>query len=118
MLIRLAWKNVWRSHYRSLVVITAITLGVWAGIFLYGFFFGMFDQRVRDVIENETSHIQIHQQHYRDDYDVHLYVSGEQKVLEKIKADTVVKAASGRIICTGMIASPETGAGVRINGVD
>lgn len=118
MLIRLAWKNVWRSHYRSLVVITAITLGVWAGIFLYGFFFGMFDQRVRDVIENETSHIQIHQQHYRDDYDVHLYIPGGQKVLEKIKADTVVKAATGRIICSGMIASPETGAGVRINGID
>lgn len=118
MLIRLAWKNVWRSHYRSLVVITAITLGVWAGIFLYGFFFGMFDQRVRDVIENETSHIQIHQAHYRDDFDVHLYIRDAQAIVDKIKADSTVKAATGRIVCMGMIASPSTGAGVRINGID
>jgi ABC-type lipoprotein release transport system permease subunit len=118
MLIRLAWKNVWRSHYRSLVVITAITLGVWAGIFLYGFFFGMFEQRMRDVIENETSHIQIHQQHYRDDYDVHLYISDGPKILEKLKADSAVKAATGRILSMGMIASPATGTGVKINGVD
>jgi len=118
MLIRLAWKNVWRSHYRSLVVITAITLGVWAGIFLYGFFFGMFDQRVRDIIENETSHLQIHQPHYRDDMDVHLYIPNGQQILQKIKADSAVKAATGRILCTGMVASPSTGAGVKINGVD
>ena len=118
MLIKLAWKNVWRSHYRSLVVITAITLGVWAGIFLYGFFFGMFDQRMRDVIENETSHLQIHQLHYRDDYDVHLFIPDGQKILEKIKSDTLVKAATGRVLCMGMIASPTTGAGAKINGVD
>ena len=118
MLIKLAWKNVWRSHYRSLVVITAITLGVWAGIFLYGFFFGMFDQRMRDVIENESSHLQLHHSHYREDYDVHLYLSGGQKILEKIQADSAVKAATGRVLCTGMIASPVTAAGVKINGVD
>ena len=118
MLIRLAWKNVWRSQYRSLVVITAVTMGVWAGIFLYGFFFGMFDQRMRDVIENETSHLQIHQQHFRDDLDVHLFIPGAEKLLTTIKLDTAVKAASGRILVTGMIASPATGAGVKINGVD
>ncbi len=118
MLIRLAWKNVWRSHYRSLVVITAITMGVWAGIFLYGFFFGMFDQRVRDVIENETSHIQIHRQHYRDDFDTHLYIADGRKVVDKLRSDSAVKAATGRILTMGMIASPATGAGVKINGVD
>jgi ABC-type lipoprotein release transport system permease subunit len=118
MLLKLAWKNVWRSHYRSLVVITAITLGVWAGIFLYGFFFGMFDQRMRDVIENETSHLQIHQAHYKDDYDVHFYIANGQQILEKIKADTAVKAVTGRILCSGMVASPATAVGVKINGVD
>ena len=118
MLIRLAWKNVWRSRYRSMVVITAITMGVWAGIFLYGFFFGMFDQRVRDVIENETSHIQIHRQHYRDDFDAHLYIADGRKVLDKLRSDSAVKAATGRILVMGMIASPATGAGVKINGID
>jgi putative ABC transport system permease protein len=33
MIIEIAWKNVWRNKSRSLIVIAAVTIGVFAGVF-------------------------------------------------------------------------------------
>ena len=37
MLGTIAWRNVWRSRGRSLVVISSIVVGIWALIFMLGF---------------------------------------------------------------------------------
>ena len=48
--IKLAWKNIWRSRIRSLVVIASIIVGVWAVIFLMSFSLGMGDSYVKNAI--------------------------------------------------------------------
>ena len=41
MIFRIAFKNVWRNKVRSLIVITAITLGLAGGIFTASIITGM-----------------------------------------------------------------------------
>jgi cell division protein FtsX len=33
MITAIAWKNVWRNKTRSLIVISAVAIGVFAGVF-------------------------------------------------------------------------------------
>ena len=61
MIFKIAWKNLWRNKVRSFVVISAIGLGLWAGIFGSAFVTGMMKSKVDNVVKNETSHFQIHQ---------------------------------------------------------
>lgn len=117
MLTRIAWKNVWRSKSRSMVVIAAIALGLWATIFIMAFTWGMYDQRIHEAIDNEVSHIQIHAQHYKDDNDVHLTIANSYNVLQQLQANDSVKGASGRVIVSGMVASAMAGTGCKINGI-
>lgn len=41
MILKIAWRNIWRSKVRSFIVLTSIAIGIWAGLLIIGFSFGM-----------------------------------------------------------------------------
>ena len=43
--VKIAWRNIWRTPLRSLIVIGSIVLGIWAGIFVIAFCYGLNSQR-------------------------------------------------------------------------
>ncbi|QCK15716.1 hypothetical protein [Mangrovivirga cuniculi] len=74
MLFTIAWKNIWRNKVRSLVVIIAVMLGMWAGSFILAYMYGMIDQRLQDAIGNEVSHLQIHHPDFDRDNDPKYFI--------------------------------------------
>lgn len=117
MLTKIASRNIWRSKKRSLIIITAVSIGLWAGIFMMAFYNGMIEQRVNSAITSELSHIQLHNREFRKEYEIKYHLPKGKKMLEVIRKDNKVKAASARIIIKGMIASPSGSSGITINGV-
>lgn len=67
MLFHLAWRNIWRNPRRTVVILTAVVIGVWAMIFLGALMRGIADRMVRNGIATLTGHIQIRQRDYRSD---------------------------------------------------
>lgn len=117
MLTKIAGRNIWRSKKRSLIIITAVSFGLWAGIFMTAFYNGVIEQRINTAISSELSHIQLHHPEFRKDYEIKYHLNDGKKRLLKIKQDSSVKAVSGRIIIKGMIASAAGSSGITINGV-
>ena len=117
MLTKIASRNIWRSKKRSLIIIAALSIGLWAGIFIMAFYNGMIEQRINAAIASELSHIQLHHPEFREDYEIKYYLPEGRKMLEIIKKDSNVKATTGRIIIKGMIASASGSSGITINGV-
>lgn len=117
MLIAVAWRNIWRSKTRSLVILVAICLGLASGIFYMGFYKGMVDQRINSAIKTEASHIQIHHKEYLNNPDKKFVIADADSVVNTIKSVPGVKATSSRIIVNTMIQSPTTGAGVKVAGI-
>jgi putative ABC transport system permease protein len=113
-----AWRNMWRNKLRSFVIMASVTTGVFAGIFLIAFSNGMVTSRVDAVIKTEMSHIQLHRPGFLDNDEFSLRFVATDSFLAKIKSLPHVVAASPRIIVNSMIASAETGTGVKITGVD
>ena len=70
MLTKIASRNIWRSKKRSLIIITAVSIGLWAGIFMMAFYNGMIEQRINTAITSELSHIQLHHPEFRKDYEI------------------------------------------------
>ena len=46
MIVKMAWKNIWRNKLRSSVVIVSIVLGLWAAAFIFAYVFGIMEQRL------------------------------------------------------------------------
>ncbi len=117
MLISIAWRNVWRNKLRSGIIITAITLGLIAGIFSTAVYEGMVIQRVDKVIMSELSHIQIHEPGFRNSMELTGFIPNAASIASKVDDIEGVEGVSNRIIVYSMVSSAETGAGVKITGI-
>lgn len=118
MLVQIAWRNIWRNKMRSFVVIGSVTLGIWAGIFILAFSWGLYQSNIRDSVYKQLSHIQIHHPKFSVEKDSKFFISNTDKILDSLHSDKRILAASSRVISTGMISSPTTASGVKILGVD
>jgi putative ABC transport system permease protein len=117
MLFKIAWRNIWRNRTRSLVVISAVAVGLFAGMFIMAFFQGAINQEVESMVETQLSHIQFHNPAFIDDKEVNDTIANGRAIINRLKQDRNVKAASGRLITTGMVSSTSTASGVEIHGV-
>lgn len=117
MLLKIAWKNIWRNTIRSAILIMAIGLGIWALIFINGITAGMVNGYVDNAIQNRTAHIQIHHPLYDDEKLINHYFDDEKIGLFLHKAD-FIKEYSERIIVDGMISSPRSSQGITLYGVN
>lgn len=117
MLVQIAWRNIWRNKMRSFVVIGSVTLGIWAGIFILAFSWGLYQSNIRDSVYKQLSHIQIHHPSFIKEKDPEFSIANTGKILDSLNADKRILAASSRVISTGMISSPTTASGVKILGV-
>ena len=118
MLLKIAWRNIWRSRTRSLVVIGAIVVGIWAEIFLMSFSEGMIKSYINNTIEGEISHIQLHNPDFPKDREVVYTIENAAALQQALQATDHVRAATVRSLSTAMIASAKGARGVQINAVD
>ena len=117
-IIKIAWRNIWRTPMRSLIVIGSIVMGIWAGIFVVAFSYGLNKQRTLNSIQNSISHIQIHHTEYQKDYDSKYFIQDPERVKSTLEADENIKSFAFRSLLNGMVSSPINSNGVRIIGIN
>ena len=117
-LIKISWRNIWRNKLRSLVVIGSIVVGIWAGVYVSGFSYGLNMQRMETAISDNLSHIQLHKPEWKQDPNIENWLPGDQEVQQVLKADPRVKAYATRILLNGMVASAYYTSGIQILGID
>ncbi|MCX8056298.1 MAG: FtsX-like permease family protein [Ignavibacteria bacterium] len=118
MLIKLAWKNIWRNKKRSLIIILSALFGIWGGVFTNGIFIGMWETTIEAAINREYSHIQIHHPNFRDEKLIHQYISNIKDVENVLLANQNIQNFSLRTIIEGMISSPTSVSGVKIVAIE
>ena len=70
VVMRLAWRNLWRNYRRTLIMIAAVAVGVWAMMFMTALMRGMVNDMIREAIRTLPGHVQIHHPDYGDDPNV------------------------------------------------
>jgi putative ABC transport system permease protein len=118
MLLKIAWRNIWRNKLRSGVVITSIVLGIWAGLFVIALSAGLNEQRKVSVIENSISHVQYHHPEFLKDRNAKYVIDDIESVEASIQKDSTVLNYTKRGLVNGMASSARGGNGVVINGID
>lgn len=117
MIWSLSRKNIWRNK-KSLVVISAVTLGVVAGVFTAGLMKGWVDQRVEAAIYTEVSHIKIRNQDYLLNEEIGYTIPEQEKVVAELKNNPDVLAFSNRLKLTAMAASSRGNTALMLVGID
>jgi ABC-type lipoprotein release transport system permease subunit len=118
MITEIAWKNVWRNKTRSLIVIAAITIGVFAGVFSIAAMNSSVVQRIDAAVNEELSHIQVNNKDFRSSADIQNFIKDYSSVISVIKATPGIKETTGRIVIRGIASTSSKSTGVEITGVD
>jgi ABC-type lipoprotein release transport system permease subunit len=117
MLLTLAWKNIWRNKKRSLIILTAIALGLWAGLFSVAISIGVWEATINATIDRNLSHIQIHTKEFKDEKLISNFIPNGNSIVDEVRNDKRIKEISGRVLIEGMASSPSSSGGVNIIGV-
>src|SRR5512147_513039 len=105
MLLKIAWRNIWRNKRRSVIVLSSVVVGVIAAILLDGLTMGMLNQMLFNQINSSISHMQIHKKGFNDNKTVQNYLPDYRKTEEIIKKNPLVKHYSKRVITFGLLSS-------------
>ena len=120
MLITIAWRNLWRNHRRSLIMLTAIAIGLWGMIWMTALMRGMVDQMIDDAINTLSGHVQVHAPGYLDDPSIEHSIPAveDNPHLQQLLDSTQVTAWSQRVRVPAVIRSERDVYGVTLIGID
>jgi ABC-type lipoprotein release transport system permease subunit len=114
----LAWRNLWRNHRRTIIMLGAISIGAWAMIFMTALTQGMVNEMIRDGISALPGHVQVHHPDFRDDPNVTNLVPGtDSEIIETFDAAGFI-GWSSRINVPAVITSERETRGVTLLGID
>ncbi len=118
ILTKLAWRNLWRNHRRTLIMLAAVILGTWAMIFMTALMRGMVTQMIQDGISALPGHIQVHHPEYRDDPSVANLISISDTELAAKFDDADIAHWATRVRVPAVITSEYESRGITLLGVD
>lgn len=113
----IAWRNCWRNKLRSLIVISAIALGIWSSIFIMGFSTGFVNQRVDKLVQLEVGDIQIHSKTFDFDNDISNTIVNKDTLLSVLENNKGVVNYSERFISEASAVTAHGQNGIKIIGV-
>lgn len=117
IIIKLAWRNLWRNVRRTLITISAMSLGLSIMILTFSLVEGMNRQMVRYTTNLSAGHIQIHKKGYFESKDIYDYITGRgADIIKAIKRPGL--HTSPRLFGSGLASSGENSTGVLLWGID
>ena len=117
ILVKLAWRNIFRNKRRTLIAATAISIGLAALIFVDAFMIGMRENMIRTATASFLGEAQIHREGFRDEQEVSLTVQALGSVTESLAKEENVAHFTQRTFASSMITSPANVSAINLVGI-
>ncbi|WP_300675456.1 FtsX-like permease family protein [Desulfoluna sp.] len=115
----LAWRNIWRNPRRTLVILTAVVIGIWSIILLSALTRGLEQEMLTNGIKTLTGHLQIQHPEYLDDPSVdHLIEAATLHLDALVTALPPGSHWTGRIRVGAVAANARHSGGITLVGID
>ena len=117
ILVKLAWRNIFRNKRRTLIAATAIGIGLTALIFIDAFMIGMEETMIRTATASFLGDAQIHREGFREAQEVSLTIQALDSVTESLTKEEIVAHFTQRTLASSMITSPANVSAISLVGV-
>ena len=118
MLIKIAWRNLWRNKRRSVIVLVSVIIGVLALIIMDALSIGMVAQMLENQIGSHISHIQVHKNGFNDNKIIQNYLPDSKRVDKVLANSDGIKHYSPRVLTFGLLSSASNSSGVYLVGIN
>lgn len=118
LIARLAWRNVWRNRYRSIITIVAVAVGLGALVFLRAFAEGLHHQMVENYTGLISGRLQVHRRGFHERMGLERSIANPEEVFAALSQEPRVTAWAPRIKEYVLASSSTQSAGVLLMGID
>lgn len=108
MLVKLAWRNLFRNKRRTFIAGSAIGIGLASLMFSDALVIGMEENLIRTATSSFMGQGQIHAETFRESRDIEKTIAGVDSIVPKLEADPRVRAFTPRVFAFGTISSSAT----------
>jgi len=118
MIMKMAWRNLWRNKRRTIITLVSIAFGFLLSITFVSIGDGSYAKMINDAVKMGGGHVTIEPVGYRDKPALDLVVTKSDKLVEKLNAIPGVKNTATRIIGQAMVATAADSAGGGFIAID
>ena len=117
ILIKLAWRNLFRNKRRTIIASIAIGIGLAALIFADALWIGMEQNMVETATASFLGDGQIHREGFRDTQAVEMTINQLDEVVNGLSQESIVQQFTPRTFAFGMITSSANVSAISLVGV-
>jgi len=117
ILLRLAWRNLWRHPRRTVLTLGAMVFSNTILVFMIGLQLGMYDLMIDNTLRAYTGHIQIQAKGYLKKPQMRRTVPDGTALAQKVREATGVQTVSARAVGFALASSKQRSYGVQVVGV-
>lgn len=118
MIVRIAWRNLWRNKTRTGIIISAIAFSYGLMLFIFGLADDSYREMEDGIVEAVGGHVLVHGDGYWDFPTGGQIVDDVDERRAEIDAEASVQATAKRIIAYGLIGTADSSEGAQILGVE
>ncbi|MEW6517630.1 MAG: FtsX-like permease family protein [candidate division FCPU426 bacterium] len=118
LLLKLAWRNLFRNTRRTVLSGLAIGLGLATLIFFDAMMLGMMDNMVLTATATFPGQAQIHHLHFRKTLEVEDTVADADRILAELGKEPEVRAFAPRVLSFAMLSSAADVGSILLYGVE
>ena len=99
-------------------MILSVVFGILGGIIMIAMSYGLNEERMNNAVETYLSHVQIHNNLFREDYNIKHTINNPDNLENVLNQDERVVSYTKRIILNGMLSNSNGSYGIQIKGVN
>lgn len=118
MIIKLSWRNLWRSRRRTLITVASIVFAIVFAIFMDSLLLGLNKQMADSLVGVYSGHFQIQQEGYWQDKSLHNSFVPDKSLDTELAGMEGIKGFSYRLESVALAATDKLTRGAIVVGID
>ncbi len=117
LLLKLAWRNIWRNRRRSLLTLAAVVFAALMAIAMRGIQKGTYALNIRTVVELFSGYLQLQEKGYLDNPTLNASFILDRNIKDALDSTKGVSDYSPRVYADGLVSFKDNSRGVAIFGI-
>ena len=118
IVLRLAWRNLWRHSRRTWLTIGAMVFSNILLVFMISLQFGMYGLMIDNTLQVFSGHMQVQAPGYKDDQKMRQVVPDIQPLVSRLRSELGSETIAARGWAFGLASSDERSYGIGVYGVE
>ncbi|MDT8323009.1 MAG: FtsX-like permease family protein [Bacteroidota bacterium] len=118
LLVKLAWRNLWRNRRRTMITISAVVFATFLSLIMRGIQLGTYDQNISWALNLFSGYIQLQHPEFKANPSLHRSFHFTPGMREALRNDDRIRGFAPRVYGDGLISFGQNSLGTALFGID